>query len=152
MFRGTARARRAALAGLAAGCVVMVGAGAPSASASRYIEQSPGYSCDSRQVRVSPPKVGADRTEAAVWSIYVQRSDGSQWYTYSVSSYYAAFDFYGRNNSGWSVFNTNVGGRFINSRMNIPVYHSGYYRVYSAVATNNQSAGAWISPSYCYMY
>ena len=111
-------------------------AGASPASAARHAEQSTSIACTSSTVAVSPPRVWAsgNRPETVVWLITLERWNGASWVRYSQSSFTARFDYYGRNTAGWSVYNTRTGGRYVNSRMHVPVSHRGYYRVASAVA------------------
>ena len=94
----------------------------------------------------------ANRPETVVWLITLERWNGRAWARYSQSSFVARFDYYGKNTAGWSVSNTRTGGRFINSRMQVPVSHRGYYRVGSAVAAPGISNAVYVgSGSYCYV-
>jgi hypothetical protein len=114
----------------------LLATGASPASAARHMEQSASIMCTNSTVAVAPPRVWAsgNRPEAIVWLITLERWNGRSWARYSQSSFVARFDYYGRNTAGWSVYNTRTGGRFINSRMHVPVSDRGYYRVGSAVA------------------
>jgi hypothetical protein len=141
---------------LAAAATLIVSAGVASpASATRLIQQSANYTCSNAQVAVSPPRVWAERgrPEQVVWLIQIERWNGTSWYRYSQASFRATFDYFGRSPTSWSVFNTRTGGRYINSRMHMPVAHRGYYRVASAVAAPTRSSAVYVGGpnAYCFM-
>ena len=147
-------ARRLVIAAAAA-LVVAAGVAASPASAARALQQSANYTCGNAQVGVSPPRVWSNhgRPEQVVWLITVDRWVNGAWYTYSQASFRATFDYYGRNVTGWTMFNTRTGGRFINSRMNMPVAYRGYYRVGSAVAAPGRSSAVYVGGgnNHCFM-
>jgi hypothetical protein len=138
-------AKAAAIA--VASCAMVLGAGGSPAHAARYIEQSGGFSCDSRLVRVAPPRVyAAYGLERAAWGINVQRWSGTYWYAYTSSTHLASFNYWGFNMSGWT------GNRYVNNRMNVPVSHPGFYRVSSAVVAPGVQSEVWVAGgNYCQM-
>jgi hypothetical protein len=125
------------------------------ASAARHLEQAANYTCDNAQVAVSPPRVWAsgNRPEMTFWLIQLERWNGRAWTRYSQASFNALFDYYGRSVNSWSVHNTRNGGRYINSRMRIPVSHRGYYRVASSVVAPRVGNAVYVggSRNYCYV-
>ena len=151
MFRTIRRLAVAAAATL----IVSAGVATSPASATRQIQQSASYTCSNANVAVSPPRVwaGRGRPEQVVWAIQLERWNGSSWIRYSVSNFWATFDYFGRSPTSWSVFNTRTGGRYVNSRMHIRVAHRGYYRVGSAVAARTRSSAVYVAGTgaYCFM-
>jgi hypothetical protein len=136
-----------AAAALVAASVALLAAGAAPASAARHIQQAPNFVCDGARIGVAPPRVWSDpgRPETVAWAIQLDRWDGSRWYRYSVTTTYSTFNYYGQSLTSWS------GGRFVNSRYWVPVYHRGHYRVGSVVATGGgQRAVGYLSGgAYC---
>jgi len=125
--------------------------GTSPAEAAARIDGPAGFSCDSRLVRVSPPRVWASYgTEQVLWKSVIERWDSynKRWYQYAVYDSWSSFNYFGQSVTSWS------GGRYVNSRMNLPVYHPGYYRVGAIVAgnqggvtySNYVAGGGW-----CYM-
>jgi hypothetical protein len=151
MFRTIRRLAVAAAATL----IVSAGVAASPASATRLIQQSANYTCSNANVAVSPPRVWAERgrPEQVIWAIQLERWNGASWNRYSVSTFRATFDYFGRSPTSWSMFNTRTGGRYINSRMHIRVAHRGYYRVGSVVATAYRNSAAYVggTGAYCWM-
>ena len=141
------RSRIAVAAVVATSCAVLLGAAGTPAYAARYIEQSSTFSCDSRLVRVAPPRVYANYgLERAAWGITIQRWSGTYWYEYTTSTHLASFNYGGFNMSGWT------GNRYVNNRMNVPVFHPGYYRVVSGVvAPGVQSEIYVLGGNWCQM-
>jgi hypothetical protein len=89
-------------------------------------------------------------TEAVVWVIGIERWNSStgRWYAYANFQRTAYFNIYGQNVSGWSGYN------FVNSTMNLPVSHVGYYRMASAIGGaqgGRQWAGYIDRGAYCYV-
>ncbi|KNH15293.1 hypothetical protein ACU18_17650 [Arthrobacter sp. ZBG10] len=80
------------------------------------------------KLSVNAPRVWASsRTEQVIWTVQVQRWNGAQWYIYSTNYFYASFNVYGQNVTGWTS------GWYNNSTLNVPVWHSGLYRMASDV-------------------
>lgn len=153
--RSPAEKRRATLVVRLAAIFVMValslGLGATAASAAASVQGPAGFSCDkyTGKVSISPPRVWASsRTEQVAWVIAIERWDGQRWYAYSKFTTYSSFNIYGQSVTTWS------GGNYVNSTLNLPVYHSGYYRVASAVG-GNQGGATWsgyvAGGNYCYV-
>lgn len=108
----------------------VVASPAQPASAARSITGPDNLVCEryDNKLSVSAPRVWASyRTEQVLWLVTLERWDGFQWVTYSTYSFYASFNTYGQNVTGWT------GGWYVNNTMNIPVYHAGYYRMLSFV-------------------
>jgi hypothetical protein len=139
----------ARLLSTAAVAVALTGAAASTASAARQVEHPGGYSCANRQIAIPPARVWSNhgRPEQAFWVIGIERWNGSRWVSYSSWKFVATFNFYGQNVTGWT------GGRFVNSRMRIPVSHGGAYRVGSALAGPGHSSARYIAGAgaYCQM-
>jgi hypothetical protein len=129
------------LASTAALAVALVGAAANPASAARSAEHPTGYSCANRQIAIPPARVLSNpgRPEQLVWGLNVERWNDARWVAYSNWYFMATFNYYGQNVTGWT------GGRFVNSRMRIPVSHAGYYRVGSAIAAPGISSAVYIA-------
>ncbi len=138
--------RRAArgLAVLAVGAGI-AGTAAESASAAT-IQQPRSVYCHSGEARLSvdPVRVWAERgrPETVLWRQSVERWNAGQWRPYVVYENYATFDYFGRNATGWSVDRNSRGGRYVNSRMSLPISHTGWYRVASIVATSSGTSSA----------
>jgi hypothetical protein len=133
--------------------VLMVVPAAP-ASAARSISPPYGPYCGiyARRVSVGPPRVWASyRTEQVSWTSVIQRWDSynRRWYDYATYTNWSSFNYYGQSVTSWS------GGNYVNSRMNYPVYHRGYYRVKSDVR-GNQGGVSWTGwvggGTNCYVY
>jgi hypothetical protein len=131
----------------------LLASSASPASAATQIAQSANFICGNGRIAVSPPRVWANygRTEQVVWIIAIERWNGARWYRYSTSSYIASFNHFGSSPTSWSMFNTRNGGRYINSRMQVPISHRGSYRVGSAVAAPGRTSAVYVGgPSnYC---
>jgi len=116
---------------------VLLALSASPASAARSIAQSPGFYCENALVKISPPRVWADgaQPEQVLWRIGIQRWDAGQqrWYAYTTTDRWSTFNYYGQSLTSWS------GGQFVNSRLNLAVYHQGFYRVASTVS----APGRW---------
>jgi hypothetical protein len=149
----TRRTVTAAIAAAAVGAA-FASTAAP-ASAARGISQSTSFTCSTARVGVSPPRVWSKpgRPVQAVWIIQLERWSGSRWYRYTQSRHISTFDYYGQSLTSWSSYNTIDGGRYVNSRLWVPVRHRGFYRVASAVGAGNlQSIGYVNGPgSHCYV-
>lgn len=149
----TRRTVTAAIAAAAVGAA-FASTAAP-ASAARSISQSTSFMCSNARVGVSPPRVWSQpgRPVQAVWIIQLERYNGSRWYRYTQSRHYSTFNYYGQSVTSWSAFNTSDGGRYVNSRLWVPVRHRGHYRVASAVAAGNLRTTDYVGgpSSYCYV-
>jgi hypothetical protein len=148
-IRRTITARAARRTGIGAAALIAgLACGATPASAARYIEQAPRYDCagGGATIRVAPPRVYANLRVPShtSWVIQVERWNGRGWVTQSNTSYRAAFDYFGRNQTGWSVFNTRTGGRYFGGFMHVPVPYRGYYRVASAVGADQLASAIYI--------
>jgi hypothetical protein len=147
--RSSRRLRSAAVA------VALLGglATAAPAPAATQIQQPGGYSCGNGLISVPPVRVTANRgrTESVVWGIKLERWNGANWAGYSDFYFTARFNHFAFNVSGWSVYNTRNGGRFVNSRMNLPVAHRGSYRVGSVVVAPGRNSIAYVGGenTYC---
>ncbi|MER7070926.1 hypothetical protein [Terrabacter sp. NPDC000476] len=137
---------------LAALVGLLVAAPAQPASAASYITAPSNLVCEryDNRLSVSPPRVWASyRTEQVLWVAVVQRWNGSQWVSYSTHNFWASFNVYGQNVTGWST------GWYANNTMNIPVYHTGYYRVASSI-NGAQGGVTWTGfvsgGGYCRVY
>jgi hypothetical protein len=106
---------------------------ASTAPAARDVAQ-PGYICTNRTVTTGQVRVWASYgTQPVLWSVQVQRQNADgQWYVYSNNVFSASFDYYGRNQTGWARI-SGSGGYISGPNVNLPVYHSGIYRVRSTV-------------------
>lgn len=145
----------AALVGAAA-CVALLPA---PAEAARSITPPQWFTCGTYhpgQISIGPPRVwaSANKPEQVVWATSIQRWNGSAWVNYSTFVFWSTFDYYGHSITSWSVWNTTTGGRYVNSRLNLPVRHTGYYRV--AAAINSSGGGqkwtGWLrGGAHCYM-
>jgi hypothetical protein len=149
--------RFARLAAVLAVLGALFAASAGQASAATYLEQPSTFSCGNAIVYVPPVRVWANqrRPEAVAWTIALQRWNGSAWVNYAQSTYWATFNSFGQNVTapqGWTLYGSPTGGRYINSRINEPVRHQGYYRVLSVVAAQGLSSTVYIGGgSYCWM-
>lgn len=110
---------------------------AQSASAARAIDPARGLICEryDNKLSISPPRVWASyRTEQVTWGLAIERWNNKRrvWVDYTSAPYYfySSFTYFGMSVTSWS------GGWYHNNTLNIPVYHRGYYRVYSAVWGN----------------
>lgn len=116
----------------------LLASSATPASAARSIQQSPGFYCENAVVKVSPPRVYATaQPEQVLWRIGIQRWDASrqQWYAYKTTDHLSTFDYYGRSLTSWGI-------QFVNSRLNVSVYHQGFYRVASTVVASGGGTSA----------
>ncbi len=139
--------------GLAVGSLATTGA--QDAAALTQVQPPSGFFCENGNLRVAPARAWATRgTETVVWVNQVQRWNGSAWAVYATFNNYAAFDTFGRNQSGWSMFANTRGGTFVNSRLSLPVQHQGYYRILTVVGNNTlTSVEGYIGggSNYCWM-
>ena len=128
------------------GMLALLASSASPASAASRIQQSTNYTCGNALIAVNPPRVWTPhgQPERAIWLIQIDRWNGSSWYRYSQFSYIATFNYYGQSPTSWSMHANTRGGRYINSRMQIPVGHRGYYRVASAVAAPRLSSAVYV--------
>ena len=101
-----------------------------------------------------PPRIWSsyNRPEQVAWIIGIERwsSVRKEWYSYGPSfTTWSSFNWYGQGLTSWS------GGRFVNSKLNLPVSHVGYYRVGAAVQGNQGGVkwGGYIGGerAHCYM-
>ena len=140
----TERLRVVGLGVLAAALLLV----ASPAQAARQITPPQWFACGTYYrgtISVGPPRIWAsyNRPEQIVWIIQVQRWDtsGQRWYSYGRPfATWSTFDYYGRSVTSWSSFNTTNGGRFVNSAFQLPVAHTGSYRL--AVTINSNAGGA----------
>lgn len=144
--------RRRVAAVLAAVAALVVAVPLQPAAAAASITGPSNLVCEKydNKLSVNAPRVWASsRTEQVVWIAVVQRWDGARWYTYSRNDFYASFNIYGQNVTGWSS------GWYHNSTMNIPVSHAGYYRMASSV-NGSQGGVTWTGyvsgGGYCRVY
>jgi hypothetical protein len=142
----------ASLLRTAAATVTVLGALASPAAAATKIQHPSSYVCSNATVAVAPARVWATpgRTEQVVWLIQLDRWNGRAWKRYSQVAYVGSFNHFGMNVTGWSMYNTRTGGRFINSRMNVPVSHRGYYRVASGVSAPGLSSAVYVGGARAY--
>ena len=140
----------------AAACVALVPA---PAEAARSITPPQWFACGTYHagmISIGPPRVWAslNRPEQVVWLTSIQRWNGSVWVNYSQFIFWSSFNYYGQSLTSWSVMNTTTGGRYTNSRLNLPVRHTGYYRVAAAI-NGNQGGQKWTGylrgGAHCYM-
>jgi len=137
---------------LAAIAALLVTVQAQPASAASSIAGPSNLVCEryNDKLSVSAPRVWASyRTEQVLWIAQVERWNGYAWVNYSKHNFYASFNIYGQNVTGWST------GWYANSTMNIPVYRAGYYRVASAVGGTQGGVtwGGYVSGGgYCRVY
>jgi hypothetical protein len=120
--------------------VLVVAGPVQSASAVTSINEPSNLVCEryDNKLSVSAPRVWASyRTEQVLWTAQVQRWDGFGWVFYSTYDFWASFNSYGQNVTGWT------GGWYANSTMNIPVFHAGFYRIASAVG-GLQGGVTWV--------
>jgi hypothetical protein len=133
----------------AAVAVALTAATASTASAARQVEHPTGYSCANGQIAIPPARVWSNpgRPEQVFWVLGIERWNGARWVGYSNWKFVSTFNYYGQNVTGWT------GGRFVNSRMRIPVAHRGFYRVGSALAAPGHSSAVYIAGAgaYCQM-
>jgi hypothetical protein len=151
----TLRANAALIA--AAACLALLPA--TSAEAARSITPPQWFACGTYHVgmiSIGPPRIWAsgNKPEQVVWATSIQRWNGSAWVNYSQYTFWSTFNYYGQSLTSWSVLNTTTGGRYVNSRLNLPVRHTGYYRV--AAAINSSQGGqkwtGWLrGGAHCYM-
>jgi hypothetical protein len=145
------------VAALVLSIVALVAGPVMSASALTQITLPANYSCGNAQISVSPPKAWANpgRTEQVTWINQVERYNASTgaWYVYATYINYGSFNQFGSNVTSWSMGNTNRGGMYINSRLNLPVYHQGYYRVAAMVGNQTMSSLDYVGgiSYYCWM-
>ncbi len=129
---------------------------AQQASAARAINPASGLICEryDNKLSISPPRVWASyRTEQVTWGVAIQRWNSTRrvWVDYTSAPYYfySSFNYYGQSVTSWS------GGWYANNTLNIPVFHRGHYRAYSAVWGNQGgvSQQGWISGGgSCFVY
>lgn len=108
------------------------------ASAARQINPPAWFVCNRypAKISISPPRVWASqRPEQALWLIAIERwnRDTQRWYKYydNPFRFLSTFNYYGQGIVAWRPL-----GNFVNSTMNLPVKHVGYYRVASVVNSN----------------
>jgi len=153
---GHSRTRRSVARGLVAAVLaalaVLTVSLAEPASAASSITGPGGLQCEryDNKLSVGAPRVWAtSRTEQVGWGVEVQRWNGRAWVVYARHYFYSSFNIYGQSVTSWT------GGWYANSTMNIPVSHSGYYRMFSAVM-GNQGGVTWQGlvdgGRYCYVY
>ena len=93
------------------------------------------------RISIGPPRVWSSyrRPEQVVWVTQIQRWNGSRWYNYGKQyTTWSTFNYYGQSLTSWSG-NPN---RYVNSKLNLPVTHRGYYRVASSI-NGNQGGVTW---------
>lgn len=113
------------------------------------------YYCDAALIRISPPRAwaSANQPEPVAWVNVVQRWNGSAWVEYGPRYFnFGSFNVFGQNVTSWSVMATTRGGMYVNSRLNIPVQHQGYYRVYAFVGNSTLAHNGWIGGDYNYCW
>ena len=71
-----------------------------------------------------------------MWTSQLQRWNGQWWSDYYPFTTWSSFNYYGQGVTAWT------GGRFHNSTLNLPVMHSGYYRVAAAI-NGSQGGVTW---------
>jgi hypothetical protein len=133
MFRsrtcGSQRRRFAGAGALALVATVFTVVAAP-ADAARQITPPPNYFCGdyySRTISIIPPRVWSsyNRPEQVAWVTQIERWNyvRREWYNYGAQfRTWSTFNWYGQSLTSW-------GHRFVNSKLNLPVSHPGYYRV-----------------------
>jgi hypothetical protein len=96
----------------------------------RQITPPPNYFCGdyySRTISIIPPRVWSsyNRPEQVAWVTQIERWNyvRREWYNYGAQfRTWSTFNWYGQSLTSW-------GHRFVNSKLNLPVSHPGYYRV-----------------------
>ena len=144
----------AAAAGVAMSASFAIGP-APASAVTTYSAPS-NFICGNARVAISPPRAWANRgrTETVVWGTQLERWNGSRWYTYSKHFTFGRFNHFGQNLTSWSAMATSNGGRYINSRYHVPVYHKGYYRVGAVLAGPGLQYAGYVGGegTYCRIY
>jgi hypothetical protein len=143
---------RVAIAALLLAFAALALLNAAPASAARSYTQSGGFYCSGNLVRISPPRVYADwgRTEQAFWAVQLERWNGTQWAAYTTSAQVGSFNYYGVSVTSWSAHATSRGGWYYNNYLNVPVSHTGAYRVISALAAPGVSSAIYVAGgAYC---
>lgn len=130
------------------------------AEAARSVTPPQWFTCGTyhaRTISIGPPRIWSsyNRPEQVTWITQIQRWNGTSWYSYGKPQvFWSTFNYFGHSVTSWSAFNTRTGGRYVNSRLNLGVGHSGYYRL--AVAINGTEGGrSWSGfvrdGAHCYM-
>ena len=145
------RSVTAVVAAVIVSMMALVAGPVTSAAALTEITPPASYSCGGARISISPPRARANsgRTEQVAWINQVERYNPAtnQWYVYSTFTSYASF----------TQFNSTVTGRsgqyYTNNRMNLPVYHQGFYRVGAVIGNNTMQYSGYIGGinNYCYM-
>jgi hypothetical protein len=159
MFRsrhfGEQRRRLSGVGALALAATFFSLVAAP-ADAARQITPPPNYFCGDYipgTISIIPPRIWSsyNRPEQVAWVIGIERWNNvrREWYTYGASyTAWSSFNWYGQSLTSW-------GRRFVNSKLNLPVSHAGYYRVGAAIQGNQGGVkwGGYIAgaSAYCYM-
>ena len=129
------------------------------AEAARQITPPAWFSCGeywNRTISIGPARVWASyRSEQVGWGIQLERWDGRRWYNYGARwEFFSTFNYFGQSATSWSTLATSRGGRYVNSKLNLPVGHSGYYRIITAIV-GNQGGERWRGyiqgGAHCYM-
>lgn len=147
MFRSrTSSAQRRRYSGLGALALVatVFSLAAAPADAARQINPPSNYFCGNyytRTISIVPPRIWSsyNRPEQVLWVIGIERWNyvRQEWYAYGAQfKTWSSFNWYGQSLTSWS------GGRFVNSKLNLPVSHAGYYRVGVAIG-GNQGGVKW---------
>lgn len=101
------------------------------------------------KLSVNPPRIWAStRTEQVLWRVLIWHWDGGTWNQYVVYDFWSTYNVYGQSLTSWGPW-------YHNSTMNIPVNHSGYYRISSVIVGSQggvQFAGDVDGGNNCYVY
>ena len=138
----------ARLASFGVAAIALMAVFAAPASAARSYQQPQGFHCENALVKVSPPRVWASGNvpEQVLWTLRVDWYNGSQWVHHRTTHSWSTFNYYGQSLTSWS------GGRFVNSRYNVPVSYRGYYRVSSHLSAPGVNSAVWVAGgNYCWM-
>ena len=133
--------------GLSVGGALVVAAAffaliAAPAQAARQITPPPNYFCGDYfpgRISIIPPRIWSSyhRPEQVAWIIGIERwnSVRREWYRYNTFTVWSSFNWYGQGLTSW-------GYRFVNSKLNLPVNHVGWYRLGAAIQ-GNQGGVKW---------
>ncbi|NUU30124.1 hypothetical protein [Arthrobacter sp. C9C5] len=131
--------------------IVLLSAGiAQPASAASRIDGPYNLVCEKydNKLSVNPPRIWAsNRTELVLWKVYIWRWDGAKWNQYVVYDFWSTYNVFGQSLTSWGPW-------YHNSTMNLPVNHSGYYRITSAIVGTQggvQFAGHVDGGKICYV-
>lgn len=123
--------------------------GSTEASALYNLQAPASLTCGNRMLMVSPPRAWSSYStpEQVLWANIVERYNPTtgQWYVYNIFQHFSSFNNRGSSPTSWSMYNNTKGGMYINSRLNLPVSHAGYYRVRSIFGNDSAQTDTYVA-------